>query len=74
MTARPDMVAIELPQPSCRSSKPSKKPATRAIPVYEEDIDHIVGILYARDLLQFVGTPPEQFSIRTVLRPAFLRS
>jgi len=30
-----------------------------------------VGILYARDLLKFVGTPPEQFDLRSALRPAF---
>jgi putative hemolysin len=40
------------------------------IPVYEGTLDHIVGILYARDLLKHLGLPPEQFDIRSAIRPA----
>jgi putative hemolysin len=41
------------------------------IPVYEEDLDHIVGILYVKDLISFVGqTLPEPFDIRKHVREA----
>ena len=41
------------------------------IPVYEEDLDHIVGILYAKDLLPFAGQAVTNFDLRPVLRSAF---
>ena len=41
------------------------------IPVYEESLDNIVGILYVRDLVQFVGSE-ENFDLRALLREPFL--
>jgi magnesium and cobalt transporter len=41
------------------------------IPVYEGSLDHIVGILYARDLLKYLGLPPDTFGIRSAMRPAY---
>lgn len=41
------------------------------IPVYHDDIDSIVGILYVKDLLKYVGKPePSDFKLRSLLRPA----
>ncbi len=44
------------------------------IPVYEETIDEIVGILYAKDLLPFLkGSAGERPSLRSILRtPVFV--
>ncbi len=41
------------------------------LPVYEDNIDNIQGILLAKDLLVFWNKPDDQIDIRTVLRPAF---
>ena len=38
------------------------------IPVYEEDLDHIVGILYAKDLVQWLGEQDPSFTLRPLLR------
>ncbi len=38
------------------------------IPVYEEDLDHIVGILYAKDLVRWLGEPDPSFTLRPLLR------
>lgn len=38
-------------------------------PVIEEDKDHIIGILHAKDLLKYTLNP-EQFKLENVLRPA----
>jgi len=40
------------------------------IPVYEGDHDHIAGILYAKDLLKYLGAPNREFKLRPVLREA----
>ena len=44
------------------------------IPVYEENIDEIIGILYAKDLLPFLkGSASERPSLRSILRtPVFV--
>jgi putative hemolysin len=44
------------------------------IPVYEETIDEIIGILYAKDLLPFLkGSAAERPSLRSILRtPVFV--
>jgi CBS domain containing-hemolysin-like protein len=41
------------------------------LPVYEDTIDHILGLLYARDLLHLWQEGAEGKSLREVLRPAF---
>jgi magnesium and cobalt exporter, CNNM family len=38
------------------------------IPVFEDDLDHIVGILYVKDLIPYVGAPADGFTLHEVLR------
>jgi CBS domain containing-hemolysin-like protein len=41
------------------------------IPVYEGDLDHILGILYAKDLIAFVGEKADEFDLKQALRSAW---
>lgn len=42
------------------------------LPVYAEDIDHIVGVLYAKDLLRFLRAhDSSRFELTRVLRPVY---
>ncbi|MDD5640745.1 MAG: hemolysin family protein [Syntrophales bacterium] len=41
------------------------------LPVFENDIDHIKGILLAKDLLEFWQTPEETWDLGRLLRPAY---
>lgn len=42
-------------------------------PVYDEDIDHVIGILYVKDLINFLGTNNRDFSLKNLLRkPLFI--
>jgi len=43
------------------------------LPVYEDNIDNIIGLLYAKDLLRLdlQAGAPEVFSLRPLLRPAY---
>jgi CBS domain containing-hemolysin-like protein len=41
------------------------------LPVYENTIDNILGLLYAKDLLRIMATPNEEASLRDLLRPAY---
>ena len=43
------------------------------VPVYDGDLDHIVGVLYAKDLIPLLGTGKEEverFDLHEVVRPA----
>ncbi len=73
MTPRPEMVAIELPASLEIIKQTIQATGHSRIPVYERTLDHVVGILYARDLLRYVGqapASPEQFDLRKIVRPA----
>ena len=41
------------------------------IPVYRVDVDHIIGILYAKDLLKLWGGRPEEVKLEAVCRKAY---
>lgn len=41
------------------------------IPVYEDSIDNIIGLLYAKDLLKQWGTAEESLSVRSIMRPPY---
>jgi len=71
MSTRPEIVGLDL-----NSTLPQVKAALEEsgysrLPIYDGTLDHIVGILYARDLLKHLGQPPEQFNIRSAMRQVF---
>ncbi len=41
------------------------------IPVYENSIDNIIGVLYAKDLLKVWGTDEQSISVREIMRPPY---
>lgn len=41
------------------------------IPVYEDSIDNIIGLLYAKDLLKQWGTDENSLSVRDIMRPPY---
>jgi len=41
------------------------------IPVYEDSIDNIIGLLYAKDLLKQWGTDQNSLSVREIMRPPY---
>lgn len=41
------------------------------IPVYENTVDNIIGLLYAKDLLRFWGEQPDQVQVRSIMRPPY---
>lgn len=71
MTARPDIVALPINASLEQIKQVIEESGHSRIPVYDGTLDHIVGILYARDLLKHLGEPPEKFDIRSAMRPAF---
>ena len=70
MTARLDMVDLELNTPFSSVLKCVVDNAYSRIPVYEESRDNIKGILYIKDLLPYLKQGDE-FKWQNLIRPAF---
>ena len=41
------------------------------IPIYEESLDHIIGVLYVKDLIEFIGND-RSFELRKIVRDALM--
>ena len=71
MTHRRDMTTLEDTDDLAEVVRIAISSGHSRIPVYHEDIDNIIGMLYVKDLLKFVGAPaPADFRLRSILRPA----
>ena len=71
MTHRTEMTAIEVSRSLEEVAEIAVENGYSRIPVFEEDPDNIVGILYAKDLLKFVGRGiPKDLTIAKVMRKA----
>ena len=71
MVPRIDILALEADSGVTESIQALTLSGHSRVPVYDDTIDNVVGLLYAKDLLrtQLDETPPE--SIRPFLRPAY---
>jgi len=56
MTHRTDIVAVSDEASLLDVAKAALEEGCSRIPVFHEDLDNILGIIYAKDLLKFVGT------------------
>jgi len=71
MTHRTEMTAIEVTRSLAEVAELAVENGYSRIPVFEDDPDSIVGILYAKDLLKYVGQKlPEELTIDKVMRKA----
>lgn len=72
MVPRVDIVAVERATPPPEVIDVIVRAGHSRIPVYDESIDHILGILYAKDLLPFVFEKPAELSLDKLVRPAYI--
>ncbi len=71
MTPRTDLVAIEVHADLSTVLETIKKAGHSRIPVYEENVDNIVGFIYAKDLLAEIGKDPGDFCLRERIREPY---
>ncbi|MGN0499241.1 MAG: hemolysin family protein [Acutalibacteraceae bacterium] len=74
MTHRTDIMAIEDTESIDKAVSLLTETGYSRIPVYHEDIDNVIGILYGKDLLRFVcGGVPEGLALSDITRkPMFV--
>jgi putative hemolysin len=77
MTPRTEVMALAYTDDLSAVKQGVRELGHSRIPVYREDMDHIVGLLYARDLLAWLASedrdadaPDAQFVLQDLLRPA----
>jgi len=72
MVPRPDMFCLDVATPVDRILPALREHLHSRVPVFEGEIDVIVGILYTKDLLPYVreGLPPD-FDLRARLHPPY---
>ena len=72
MVPRVDIEAVDVESPLEQAIKQALGSGHSRLPVYEETIDKIVGVLYARDLLKATVHPSNgEVTLRDLLRPTF---
>lgn len=67
MTHRTEVNAVPVTATLGEAAEVAMRSGNSRLPVYEDDIDSVCGILYAKDLLPFLENP-EGFSMRRVMR------
>ncbi len=73
MVPRIDVVAVEVGVPLHSALDVIIGGSHSRVPVYEESIDHVVGLLYAKDILKVLrdGAGKADVPLRSLLRPAY---
>lgn len=72
MVPRPDLTAVDIETPLTEAVTTLLESGHSRIPVYEEDIDNIKGLLYAKDLLRLWNNgEAAQKTVRDLIRPAY---
>jgi putative hemolysin len=71
MVPRMDVLAFEVSTSLAHAADAFTQSGHSRVPVYENDIDNIVGLLYAKDLLHILQNGQKQVSMRELLRPAY---
>jgi putative hemolysin len=71
MVPRPDMFCLDVTTETAQLLPLLREQLHSRVPVYEETIDQIVGVLYTKDLLPFLGGLPAGFDLRQHLHPPY---
>jgi CBS domain containing-hemolysin-like protein len=71
MTPRTDITAVEVNSDLQTVLNTISSAGHTRVPVYEENIDKILGLIYAKDLLTEIGKDPADFKLRNKMREAY---
>src|SRR5690554_80684 len=71
MKHRTEIIGIDISSTREEVIQIAKEAKYTRFPVYEDDIDHVVGILHAKDLLRFIDNNVEKFNLKTLIREPF---
>jgi len=72
MIPRTAMVCVDAEAPFSHVLKAILDSGHSRIPVYKNNIDNIIGLVYAKDLLRYWGRPIDAITLNEIMRPPFL--
>lgn len=72
MVPRPDIIAVDVEDGFDELVQAMIQKGFSRIPVYEEDVDHILGIAHAKDLMRYMINGHTRPTLREVLRQAYV--
>ena len=70
MTPRPDVVAVQAGATLAELRTLFVEQQYSRLPVYEEDLDHVLGFVFVKDLVPLADTTGDERIINRLLRPA----
>jgi CBS domain containing-hemolysin-like protein len=71
MTPRTDIVAVEVNSDLQKVLDTITTAGHTRVPVFEDNIDNIIGLVYAKDLLAEIGKTGTEFKLRDKIRKAY---
>jgi putative hemolysin len=71
MVPRPDMFCLDLATPPSELLPLLREHVHSRVPVFDETVDQIVGVLYTKDLLPYLRGLPPDFDLRARLHPPY---
>jgi len=71
MVPRPDMFCLDLATPPPEILPLLRENLHSRVPVFDETVDQIVGVLYTKDLLPYLRGLPPDFELRAHLHPPY---
>ena len=71
MVPRPDMFCLDVATPPVDILPLLREHVHSRVPVFEDTVDHIVGVLYTKDLLPHLKGLPADFHLRSRLHPPY---
>jgi CBS domain containing-hemolysin-like protein len=71
MVPRPDMICLDVTTPREEILPLLREHLHSRVPVYEDSVDQIVGVLYTKDLLPHLRGLPPEFDLRSQLHPPY---
>ncbi|NPV56044.1 MAG: HlyC/CorC family transporter [Anaerolineae bacterium] len=71
MVPRMDVVAVEVNDPIPEVLAKVRKSGHSRLPVYEDSIDNIIGLVYAKDMLRLQEAGGEKLNLRSLLRQVY---
>jgi putative hemolysin len=71
MVPRPDMFCLDVTTPAAGLLERLREHLHSRVPVFEDSIDQIIGVLYTKDLLPHLRGLPPGFDLRAHLHPPY---
>ena len=68
MVPRPDIEALRVDLPLPEMVDAAVFGRYTRYPVYEEDLDHVLGVVHVKDLLRAARENPDDFDVRSIIR------